>query len=318
MKLLKEIHKKESGQALVLALILMLLGFLIIAPLLAYMGTGLKVGRLYEKKMDELYAADAGVEDAIYKIVNDYAVGLAENESYSYTLTGLQEVNSLPINVTVTKLSLIQGLVGEDEIKLNAPHEEWVTFGEPQATPNPGEGWVEYECHISLDYDGTGNRTLKSVGAFFSPFPGDESLISEDSPYGYINPAAEPPTPSGVITFENLEASSPETKIVPGGFAFIWRWVKNSGPTFDNNPNNPNNSGAFDFKFKVHSPGWEYKLYFIWSTFKEQDISYVTNAPDLHKWLIEATAGDTKIRSAIVEETDGLVTILTWEINPLH
>ena len=56
----------EKGQALIMVLILMLVGGLIIAPLLSYVGTGLKVGKdVHEERMDELYAADAGVEDAL-------------------------------------------------------------------------------------------------------------------------------------------------------------------------------------------------------------------------------------------------------------
>jgi hypothetical protein len=59
----------EKGQALLIVLILMLVGGLIIAPLLAYMGTGLKVGKeVHEKRMAELYAADAGIENAVWKL----------------------------------------------------------------------------------------------------------------------------------------------------------------------------------------------------------------------------------------------------------
>jgi len=65
------IDRKESGQALILVLILLLLGALIITPLLAFMSTGLLAGKANEESMLRLYAADAGVEDAIWKIMND-------------------------------------------------------------------------------------------------------------------------------------------------------------------------------------------------------------------------------------------------------
>ncbi len=59
----------EKGQALILALILMLVGGLIITPMLSYMGSGLKVVKdVHETRMDELYAADAGVEDALWHL----------------------------------------------------------------------------------------------------------------------------------------------------------------------------------------------------------------------------------------------------------
>jgi len=68
--IVKRLIRDEKGQVLIMALILLIVGGLIIAPLLGLMSTGLLAGQVYEKKMDELYAADAGVEDAIWKIQN--------------------------------------------------------------------------------------------------------------------------------------------------------------------------------------------------------------------------------------------------------
>ena len=62
---LTKLIKVEKGQALILVLVLLLIGGLLITPLLAYMSTGLKVGReVYEEKMDRFYAADSGVRMA--------------------------------------------------------------------------------------------------------------------------------------------------------------------------------------------------------------------------------------------------------------
>jgi len=66
----KRLIRDEKGQTLILTLILLIVGGLIAASLLAYMGTGLIAGEVYERRMAELYAADAGVEDAIWKIQN--------------------------------------------------------------------------------------------------------------------------------------------------------------------------------------------------------------------------------------------------------
>ena len=74
--IVKKAIRDEKGAALVLALVLLLVGGLIIAPLLGFMGTGLIAGQVHEKRMDELYAADAGVEDAIWKIQNPDVAGL--------------------------------------------------------------------------------------------------------------------------------------------------------------------------------------------------------------------------------------------------
>jgi len=65
---MKRIISDENGKILVIALILLLVGGLILAPLLGLMSTGLVSGQVYEKKTDELYAADAGVENGIWHL----------------------------------------------------------------------------------------------------------------------------------------------------------------------------------------------------------------------------------------------------------
>jgi len=64
----KRAIEDERGAALALALVLLVIGGLILTPLLGLMSTGLLAGQVYEKKTQELYAADAGVEDAIWMI----------------------------------------------------------------------------------------------------------------------------------------------------------------------------------------------------------------------------------------------------------
>jgi len=65
---MKRFARDEKGQALLLAIILLLVGGLIAAPLLAYMGTGILTGEVYETRTAELYAADAGVTYGLWKI----------------------------------------------------------------------------------------------------------------------------------------------------------------------------------------------------------------------------------------------------------
>jgi len=65
---MKKLVRNERGTALILALILLLIGGLISAALLNHMGSGILAGEVYERRTAELCAADAGVEDAIWKI----------------------------------------------------------------------------------------------------------------------------------------------------------------------------------------------------------------------------------------------------------
>jgi len=98
----------EAGQSLMLVLILLLLGSLIIAPLLAFMGTGLKAGKIYEEKADKAYAADAGIEDALWEL-ECYPLDMLFTDpaydeydystTWSYTLS--DNINSIETLVTI-------------------------------------------------------------------------------------------------------------------------------------------------------------------------------------------------------------------------
>ena len=104
--IVKRLARDEKGAALVMVLILLLISGLIIGPLLSYMGTGLITGEVYETRTAELYAADAGVEDAVWRIQNQVGQ-LPCNPSmvWSYNITdadgGVAEVNDKHVEVTI-------------------------------------------------------------------------------------------------------------------------------------------------------------------------------------------------------------------------
>jgi len=280
--------------------ILLLVGGLIITPLLGFMSTGLIVGQTYEKKTTELYATDAGVEDALNKIKTGAFPALDEGDSTTYQLP---DVNGYPVDVTVNKLYLVEGLLGEDEYPQGAtPHVDKIELEVFEALKTYGTDangdFVKYPCEITFEYTGGGNRRIQSIGTFFSPLPNnDEDLVGDPDEIVYT------------LEMTDADLESIQTRFASGGFAFIWRWQKNNGPLFFSG-----DTGAISFTFKIYEPTWEYKLSFIWATVKENDIAYICSA-NFSKWLIEATAGDTIVQSAIVEEI-GTVDILTWEINP--
>ena len=68
-----EINKNESGYVLIWALVLLVLGGILIAPLLSLMGTGLDTSHFREEKTREFYAVEAGIEDAASRIRGDYS-----------------------------------------------------------------------------------------------------------------------------------------------------------------------------------------------------------------------------------------------------
>ena len=97
----KRALRDEKGAAFVLTLVLLLVGGLVIPPLLGFMFGGLIQGEVYERRGAELYAADAGVEDALWKIQNqvDEVKGLTQcNPSTNHTIA---DVNDKSVNVSI-------------------------------------------------------------------------------------------------------------------------------------------------------------------------------------------------------------------------
>ncbi len=97
--IVKRLARDEKGAALVLVLILLLISGLIIGPLLSYMGTGLITGQVYEMRTNELYAADAGAEDAVWKIQNNVGqLPCNPSMTWSYNIT---DVNGKRLQISI-------------------------------------------------------------------------------------------------------------------------------------------------------------------------------------------------------------------------
>ena len=78
---IKSIKKRrktgEKGQALLIVLVLMLVGIVIITSTLIFMGTTLKTNKVYVDNTTSLYAAEAGIQDGIWNILNNTSASLA-------------------------------------------------------------------------------------------------------------------------------------------------------------------------------------------------------------------------------------------------
>ena len=111
MSLLKSLLKKETGQALPMTLILLVLGGLLIVPMLSLMTTNLTANRIIEEENSGIYSADAGIQDALWKLGN--GVDPFENgDSYVLTEDGIPLGTPVTVNgmtVTVDKESLDEG-----------------------------------------------------------------------------------------------------------------------------------------------------------------------------------------------------------------
>ncbi len=109
LKLLRE----EKGQALVMVLTLMMVGGLTLPPVLSHISTAFKAGQVYKSKTDELYAADSGIEDAIWQIKYDRLNALFNEPSYDaydystvWTYSLSEPINGLIADVTIQNVWL--------------------------------------------------------------------------------------------------------------------------------------------------------------------------------------------------------------------
>ena len=69
-KLLKRIIGNQEGQALPAVLALLVLGGLTIAPMADYASTNLNSSRIINKSINGIYAAEAGIEDTLWRLKN--------------------------------------------------------------------------------------------------------------------------------------------------------------------------------------------------------------------------------------------------------
>jgi hypothetical protein len=95
--------KSQRGYALILVLIVLFVGSLIIAPLLSFMGTGIISGMVHERRTDELYSADAGIEDAFHEILTVSVDLPVVGEQLSYTLP--EPVNGKQVDVLLEHIA---------------------------------------------------------------------------------------------------------------------------------------------------------------------------------------------------------------------
>jgi len=92
---MKNLVRNEKGAALILALLVLLIGGLISAALLNHMGSGILAGVVHERRTAELYAADAGVEDAIWRLPE---LGLCQYQSTNYTIS---DINGKTVRILI-------------------------------------------------------------------------------------------------------------------------------------------------------------------------------------------------------------------------
>jgi hypothetical protein len=215
--------KGEKGQALIIVVLLMLVSALVIAPMLSHVGTGLKSGKeVFEEKMLGQYAADSGVEDALFKIQTDdpnipeewdgpWVNADPYNTPYTYTVSS--PVNGNTVEVTIEPHWVLQDL--ETPPTGMTPHAGMVVVGDVIGEED-GNGLYQIAINVTED---TKTLHVERIGAWlpsgFSYVPGSSSLEDDPSAVYYCEPY-EVPHRGGRAIIWDFGEPRPKFEDLPG------------------------------------------------------------------------------------------------------
>jgi hypothetical protein len=207
----KRLIRDEKGQALAVVLVLVLVSGLIVGPLMANMGNGLLNGRVYERGTAELYAADAGVEDALWRIkhidLTDFLSGYDEydySSNWTYNLSAT--VNDKNVHVTMENVWMPKDIPAPNATIAR----QIIEAGELIITSNIYDaGASKYQIKISYDKgcSGPGNATVNSVGIWLP------------AGFQYVMGSSDLEKAGGKPYY-----SVPTVSVHKGGYAVVWNF----------------------------------------------------------------------------------------------
>ena len=213
---------EETGMALVVVLVLLVLGSLTMLPVLSHLATAFKTGEMYEEKTNALYTADAGIEDALWRLKYD-SMG-PEYSEFDFDTTWYYETDILngmtanasiknvwiPTNVTLGDLGL-----DEESAETMIESEKLVVTGTAGAIP--GEPY-----NIKIDFTPAmgDNLTVKSIGVWL--------------PQGFEFVPTENTLEEG--TGQPYYPYSVNSTVCPGGSVTVWSYQEGNYPEFSSFP----------------------------------------------------------------------------------
>jgi len=200
------------------------------------MGTGVKSGQVYEQKNAEIYAADAGVEDALWHIRNDLVedlIGEGYDEydysspySYPYDLS----VNGKNVTVSIQNIWIPKDIPdpSPSEARQIIADEKLLIIGYPSSSASTYEIKIVYDWEPGLDDD----LKVKTIGLWLSPgFEYDGGCSLEGEPF----------------------YSDPVVSLYKGGTAVVWTFA--SPPALEGFPVvDPGPPMVVTFTFKYTGP----------------------------------------------------------------
>lgn len=330
-RILNRLITGEEGQALPAVLILLVLGGLTIAPLMAHMNTGLNATRTHEEKAVEQYSGDSAIEHASWRLLYDSEfVGLMtpQNPSTQYSIN----INGMDVPITVTRLS---GL-GGDTLTLYVDH----TIPEGHLLEFRVTVLSGGFCHFAYDTDTYSSElsipTASEAITYYlhnyptppttdtaaqEDLPMDESQPTATTLYNYDQWDSTPgrrvkksdggPEGLGLEEYQNWQSASYTSDTYLKGTVVVSLWVTLTGQSYGTD-------GSFrvflrDYNLNPEDP--DYLTYteiasVDYDIAKEQWIKdgWTPTAAE-GKYKIEASAGDTQIEATVALGFDYLRTL---------
>ncbi len=195
-KVLKTITNEQGQATLGFVLILTLIGMFLLPSLLSFIRTGIKSGQIIEERTLEYYAADSGIEDALWRIKNDklpdwmrgnWGDATYNHEPYNYLLP--IKINNKDVIVTIKPVWVLDDLETPSPGQGREPHDSLVTVGHVAKESPEGNGVYQ----IGIIYDGSvGNLKIERIGCWlppgFSYIPGSSNLEKDPTKVYYSIP----------------------------------------------------------------------------------------------------------------------------------
>jgi hypothetical protein len=291
--LVKCLHQ-EKGQALVAVLIFLLIGSLTLPPALAHISTALKTGQVYDNKAYEMYAADSGIEDAMWQVKYDmlgYTLHDPDYDTYDYSTDWSYEIE--PLNGVTASVGINNVWIPSNESPPDAVTardmierviSEYAETNENNKIIIYGTATDEDECRIKMDfYPAVGDEeslAIASVGIWLPlGFHYDGSCNLEEEPYNF-----DPPT----VSAHN------------GGESVVWEFSEEPFTNFPEDIDSADYPQSADITFSYTADEAEARPTTVsWVTTSgslQSDIPVAWDV-DTKIFQITSTAGDTEIEA---------------------
>lgn len=239
----------EAGYALATVVVMLLLAELILVPLLMLMTIGVRSAHFHEDAMHGFYAADAGIEDGMWRVIHDDVALPEVGGTYTYPegqaleingstvgveIYGIYEAGEETYRITSTAISdsgstIIESYVSAERLDLSGFGENAITsIGD--VTIQPGStvsGTVQYGGELDNKGDIDGEiieggienwPTAEQLSAFYLPqvegFPFSEDTIDVDG-----TSTVGPLYRVGSLTIKNT-SNDPKTAML-GGTVYV-------------------------------------------------------------------------------------------------